>query len=70
VPGLRQHYPSNLTVSPEALTYLRRALADDATAEPATPLAGTVQQELERLLHAHLTFCLGRELKSYAFLHL
>jgi len=59
-----------LTVSPEALAYLRGALAGDTTVEPATPLAATVQQELERLLHAHLTFCLGRELKSYAFLHL
>jgi len=59
-----------LTVSPEALTYLRRTLADDATAAPPTPLAAAAQQELERLLHAHLTFCLGRELKSYAFLHL
>jgi len=28
------------------------------------------QQELEQLLHAHLLCCLGRELKSYAFLHL
>jgi DNA repair protein RecO (recombination protein O) len=59
-----------LTVSPEALTYLRRALESDNTSEPLTPLAATVQQDLERLLHAHLTFCLGRELKSYAFLHL
>ena len=58
------------TISPEALTYLRRALADDTTVAAPTPLAATVQQELERLLHAHLTFCLGRELKSYAFLHL
>ena len=59
-----------LTVSPEALTYLRWVLAGDTTVEPPTPLVATVQQELERLLHAHLTFCLGRELKSYAFLHL
>jgi len=59
-----------LTVSPEALTYLRRTLADDGPDELLTPLAATMQQELERLLHAHLTFCLGRELKSYAFLHL
>jgi DNA repair protein RecO (recombination protein O) len=59
-----------LTVSSEALAYLRGALADDSTVEPSTPLAAPVQQELERLLHAHLTFCLGRELKSYAFLHL
>jgi hypothetical protein len=59
-----------VTVSPEALTYLRWALASDTPVEPLTPLAATVQQELERLLHVHLTFCLGRELKSYAFLHL
>jgi DNA repair protein RecO (recombination protein O) len=59
-----------LTVSPETLIYLRCALAGDTTVESPTPLAATVQQELERLLHAHLTFCLGRELKSYAFLHL
>jgi DNA repair protein RecO (recombination protein O) len=59
-----------LTVSPEVLTYLRRVLADDTAVDAPTPLAATVQQELERLLHTHLTFCLGRELKSYAFLHL
>jgi DNA repair protein RecO (recombination protein O) len=58
------------TVSPEAVAYLRLALEDDATAAPLTPLTATAQQEIERLLHAHLTFCLGRELKSYAFLHL
>jgi len=28
------------------------------------------QQELERLLHLHLTTCLGREIKSYPFLFL
>ena len=59
-----------LTVSPETLLYLRCALAGETTVESPTPLAVTVQQELERLLHAHLTFCLGRELESYAFLHL
>jgi len=59
-----------LTVSPETLTYLRRALTGESPVEPPTPPTATVQQELERLLHAHLTFCLGRELKSYAFLHL
>jgi hypothetical protein len=57
-------------VSPEALTYLRQALDDDTGLAPLTQPAATVQQELEQLLHAHLTFCLGRELKSYAFLHL
>jgi hypothetical protein len=59
-----------MTVSPEALAYLRWALTSDTPVEPPTSLPVTVQQELERLLHAHLTFCLGRELKSYAFLHL
>ena len=59
-----------LTVSRAALTYLRLALEGDATVVPLTLLEATVQQELERLLHAHLTCCLGRELKSYAFLHL
>lgn len=59
-----------LTVSRETLTYLRLALAGDSTVAPLTPLAPTAQQELEQLLHAHLTCCLGRELKSYAFLHL
>lgn len=59
-----------LTVSPEALTYLRLALAGASTVASLTPLAATTQQELEQLLHAHLTCCLGRELKSYAFLHL
>ena len=28
------------------------------------------QQEMERLLHLHLTTCLGREIKSYPFLYL
>ena len=58
------------TVSPEAIAYLRRAMEGEAAVPLATPLAATAQQDLERLLHAHLTFCLGRELKSYAFLHL
>jgi DNA repair protein RecO (recombination protein O) len=59
-----------VTVSPEVLLYLRRVLAADPSVDSPTPLVATVQQELERLLHTHLTFCLGRELKSYAFLHL
>ena len=58
------------TVSHEAVAYLRLALEGDATAAPLTPLATAAQQDIERLLHTHLTFCLGRELKSYAFLHL
>jgi DNA repair protein RecO (recombination protein O) len=59
-----------LTVSPETLIYLRLALAGDSPVVPLTPLTTTGQQELEQLLHAHLLCCLGRELKSYAFLHL
>jgi DNA repair protein RecO (recombination protein O) len=59
-----------VTVSPEALAYLRWALTSDTTVEPPASLTAAVQQEIARLLHAHLTFCLGRELKSYAFLHL
>jgi len=58
------------TVSPEAIAYLRRAMEGEAAVLPLTPLAAAAQWDLEQLLHAHLTFCLGRELKSYAFLHL
>jgi DNA repair protein RecO (recombination protein O) len=58
------------TVSPEAIAYLRLAMEEDAAVPSPTPLTATAQRDLERLLHAHLTFCLGRELKSYAFLHL
>jgi len=57
-------------VSHESLTYLRLALAGDSPIAPLAPLTPTEQQELEQLLHAHLLCCLGRELKSYAFLHL
>ncbi len=59
-----------VVVSPEALTYLRLAVANAAQPLCATSLEHAIQQDLERLLHAHLTACLGRELKSYAFLHL
>jgi DNA repair protein RecO (recombination protein O) len=59
-----------LTVSHETLAYLRLALAGDSPVVPLTALTTTGQQELEQLLHAHLLCCLGRELKSYAFLHL
>ena len=37
---------------------------------PEAPPDAAVQQELERLLHLHLTTCLGREIKSYPFLYL
>jgi DNA repair protein RecO (recombination protein O) len=59
-----------LTVSDEALTYLRLALVGDSSSVSSTSLTTTGQQELEQVLHAHLLYCLGRELKSYAFLHL
>jgi len=58
------------TVSPEAIAYLRLAMEEDMAVPPPTPLSATAQRDVERLLHAHLTYCLGRELKSYAFLHL
>jgi len=58
------------TVSPEAIAYLRLAMEEDTVVPPPTPLSATAQRDVERLLHAHLTYCLGRELKSYAFLHL
>ena len=58
------------TVSPEAIAYLRLAMEEDTAVPPPTPLTATAQRDVERLLHSHLTFCLGRELKSYAFLHL
>jgi len=59
-----------LTVSATTLESLRLAIVSDATQFPSCGLAAEEQQELERVLHAHLTACLGRELKSYAFLHL
>lgn len=55
-------------VSAAALQYLRLALSTEATDLSLPALA--VQEELERVLHAHVTYRLGRELKSYAFLHL
>lgn len=59
-----------LTVHPATLAYLRLLIASEA--EPSLPLPDdpVVHQELEQVLHAHLTARLGRELKSYAFLHL
>jgi DNA repair protein RecO (recombination protein O) len=57
------------SVSAAALEALRQALASDTPHFPAA-LDRTGQQDLERVLHAHLTACLGRELKSYAFLQL
>jgi DNA repair protein RecO (recombination protein O) len=58
------------TVSTPTLESLRFAIASETTHFPSPALDATQQQELERVLHAHLVACLGRELKSYAFLHL
>jgi hypothetical protein len=46
------------------------ALAHEADSLPLQSLDPTAQQELEHVLHLHLTARLGHELKSYAFLHL
>lgn len=59
-----------VTVSPEVVTSLRLAMQSETAEGPLRELTAVAQQELERLLHAHLSFCLGREPKSYAFLHL
>ena len=53
----------------ETLALLRLAMTQDAPALP-TACNTIVHQELEQVLHTHLTSRLGRELKSYAFLHL
>ncbi len=58
----------SLTVSPSTVLALRSIMASDTPSLTAPD--ATTQDELERLLHQHLTFCLGRELKSYAFLQL
>jgi len=66
-PSVRQTF----VVGHEALAYARLVLAADETNVPLAPSPGaTAMQDLDRLLHAHMTFCLGRELKSYAFLQL
>ncbi|MGQ4808894.1 DNA repair protein RecO [Candidatus Entotheonellaceae bacterium PAL068K] len=59
-----------LAVGRTALAFLRQAIASHASQAAARRLDPTAQQELERLLQAHLTARLGRELKSYAFLQL
>jgi DNA repair protein RecO (recombination protein O) len=65
-PQVRQ----TLTVSLATLEYLRLAIACEADRLPPQPLDLAAQQELEHVLHLHLTARLGHELKSYAFLHL
>ena len=59
-----------LALGPQALAFLRQAMAGDAGQGPAMQLDPAAQQELDGVLHMHLTTCLGRELKSYAFLQL
>jgi len=59
-----------LTLQPETVTYLREAIMSEADAAPLLPQAPSIRQEIEHVLHQHLTARLGRELKSYAFLHL
>jgi DNA repair protein RecO (recombination protein O) len=59
-----------LAVSSAAVAFLRRALGGDEACWTASDLDTAARQELEDVLHAHLVSCLGRELKSYAFLHL
>jgi DNA repair protein RecO (recombination protein O) len=66
----RDQGPQTQALQPATLDYLRQAVmggGDEALAWPQEP---SLQQEIERVLHAHLTARLGRELKSYAFLHL
>ena len=57
-----------LKIGPAACDYLRGMMGQIPLPEES-PNAVT-QQELERLLHLHLTTCLGREIKSYPFLFL
>ena len=57
-----------LKIGSAACDYLR-GLMDQEPLPDAAPDAAT-QQDLERLLHLHLTTCLGREIKSYPFLSL
>jgi DNA repair protein RecO (recombination protein O) len=59
-----------LLISPATRAYLCSVIDSTATEFPAVTLDTRAQQELETLLHLHLTARLGRELKSYAFLHL
>ncbi len=59
-----------VTVSAAALDYLRQGVMSGAEAVPLLPADAAVGREIETVLHQHLTARLGRELKSYAFLHL
>ena len=57
-----------LKIGSGACDYLR-GMTGQAPLPAAAPDAAA-QQDLERLLHLHLTTCLGREIKSYPFLSL
>ncbi len=57
-----------LKVGRAACDYLRRMMGPIPLPD-AAPDAAT-RQALERLLHLHLTTCLGREIRSYPFLSL
>ncbi len=59
-----------VTLSAATLTYLRQGVMSGAESVPLLPEDAEVCQEIETVLHQHLTARLGRELKSYAFLHL
>ncbi|MDH3600251.1 MAG: DNA repair protein RecO [Candidatus Tectomicrobia bacterium] len=59
-----------LTLQPETVAYMREAIMSEADTAPLLPQAPSLRQEIEHVLHQHLTARLGRELKSYAFLHL
>ncbi len=58
-----------LTLQSETLAYLREVIMNPDEV-PLPPHDVAIRQEIEQVLHQHLTTCLGRELKSYAFLHL
>jgi len=57
-----------LSIGSAACNYLRGMMGQTPMPD-AEPDAAT-RQDLERLLHLHLTTCLGREIKSYPFLSL
>ena len=57
-----------LKVGVAACDYLRGMMGHVPL--PEAPSDAAAQRELERLLHLHLTTCLGREIKSYPFLYL
>ena len=57
-----------LKIGRAACSYLRGMMGHIPLPETLPDTAA--QQDLERLLHLHLTTCLGREIKSYPFLYL